>query len=58
MEFSVDKPPTQKQFLVNMEEKMVMKEFRDDIYLILKKEVQYDDGEAWEMVRKELVEKM
>ena len=58
MEFSVDKPPTQKQFLANMEEKIVMKEFADDVYLILKKGVRYDDGEAWEMVRKELVEKI
>ena len=58
MEFSVDKPPTQKQFLANMEEKIVMKEFTDDVYLILKKGVQYDDREAWEMVRKELVEKI
>jgi predicted nucleotidyltransferase component of viral defense system len=58
MEFSVDKPPTQKQFLANMEEKMTMKEFTDDVYLILKKEVQYDNCEAWELVRKELVEKI
>jgi hypothetical protein len=58
MEFSVDQPPTQKQFLSNMEEKIAMKEFTDDIHLILKKGVEYDDREAWEMVRKELVEKI
>ncbi|GHV10463.1 hypothetical protein FACS1894162_4690 [Bacteroidia bacterium] len=58
MEYSVDKPPTQKQFIANMEEKIVMKEFTDDVYLILKKGVRYDDREAWEMVRKELVEKI
>jgi len=58
MEFSVDKPPTQKQFLANMEEKIVMKEFMDDVYLILKKEVRYDDGEAWELVKKGLIEKI
>ena len=58
MEFSVNKPPTQKQFLANMEEKILMKEFTDDVYLILKKGVRYDDGEAWEMVRKELIEKL
>jgi predicted nucleotidyltransferase component of viral defense system len=58
MEFSVDKPPTQKQFLVNMEEKIAMKEFTDDIYLILKKGIQYDDKEAWELVRRELVERI
>jgi predicted nucleotidyltransferase component of viral defense system len=58
MAFSVDNPPTQKQFLANMEEKMAMKEFTDDVYLILKKGVQYDNGEAWEMVKKELVDKL
>jgi predicted nucleotidyltransferase component of viral defense system len=58
MEFSVDKPPTQKQYLANMEEKTGMKEFTDDVHLILKKGVQYDDREAWKLIRKELIEKM
>ena len=58
MEFSVDKPPTQKQFLANMEEKIVMKEFTDDIHLILKKGVQYDNMMAWELIKKELIEKI
>jgi predicted nucleotidyltransferase component of viral defense system len=58
MEFSVDKPPTQKQFLANMEEKILMKEFTDDVYLILKKGVLYDDGEAWEMVKGKLLERL
>jgi predicted nucleotidyltransferase component of viral defense system len=58
MAFSVDKPPTQKQFLANMEEKITMKEFTDDIHLILKKGVQYDEKEAWESVRKKLIEKI
>jgi predicted nucleotidyltransferase component of viral defense system len=58
IEFSVDKPPTQKQFLANMEEKIITKEFIDDIYGILKKGVEYDNAVAWEMIRKELVEKI
>jgi len=58
IEFAVDKPPTQKQFLANMEEKIVMKEFTDDVYLILKKGIKYDDKEAWRLARKELVEKL
>jgi predicted nucleotidyltransferase component of viral defense system len=58
MEFSVDKPPTQKQFLSNMEEKIVMKEFTDDIHLILKKGVQYDEKEAWESVMQKLIRKI
>ncbi|MDR1918557.1 MAG: nucleotidyl transferase AbiEii/AbiGii toxin family protein [Tannerellaceae bacterium] len=58
MEYSVDKPPTQKQFLANMEEKIVMKEFTDDIHLTLKKGVEYDDVEAWEMVRSVLIDRI
>jgi predicted nucleotidyltransferase component of viral defense system len=56
--FSVDKPPTQKQFLANMEEKITSKEFTDDIYSILKKGTKYDNEAAWELVKRELVEKI
>jgi predicted nucleotidyltransferase component of viral defense system len=58
MEYSVDKSPTQKQFLANMEEKIAMKEFTDDVYLILQKGVQYVDKEAWELVKNKLIEKI
>ena len=57
MKNAVDKPPAQKQFLANMEEKMAMKDFTDDVFLILKKGIQYDNEAAWELVRIELVEK-
>jgi predicted nucleotidyltransferase component of viral defense system len=36
MEYSVDKPPSRKQFLVNMEEKLLDKEFKEDIHPILR----------------------
>lgn len=58
MEYSVDKAPTQKQFLANMEEKMNDNEFLDDIYAILKQGIEYDNGKAWEVVKKEFVEKI
>jgi predicted nucleotidyltransferase component of viral defense system len=58
MEYSVDKPPTQKQFLANMEEKMTDKEFLDDIHIILKPSVKYDNEKAWELVKKEIIEKI
>jgi hypothetical protein len=51
-------PPTQKQFLANMSEKLSDKDFREDIYLLLKQGVSYDVDTAWESVRKELVEKI
>ena len=58
MRNSVDKPPTQKQFLANMNEKMMDKEFMEDIRLILKQGVVYDNEEAWVLVKKELVERI
>lgn len=58
MEYSVDKPPTQKQFLANMEEKMTDYEFLDDIYIILKQEIEYENKKAWDIVRTELIEKI
>ena len=41
-----------------MEEKMNDKEFLQDIHSILRPEVVYDNLEAWEVVRKELIEKL
>lgn len=58
MDFSVDNPPTKKQFLANMEEKMKDKEFLQDIHSILRLAVVYDNLKAWEVVRKELIEKL
>jgi len=58
MKNAVDKPPTQKQFLANMIEKMTDKDFLEDIRLVLKHGIEYDDVVAWELVRKELVEKI
>lgn len=58
MEYSVDKPPTQKQFLSNMEEKMIDKEFLDDIFIILKQSVEYDNKRAWDKIKVNLIEKI
>lgn len=58
MEFSVEKPPTQKQFLLNMEEKILDKEFTDDIYAILRNDVEYDSLSAYNLIKKTLIEKI
>jgi predicted nucleotidyltransferase component of viral defense system len=58
MEHAVDKPPTQKQFLANMSEKMTDRDFMEDIRLVLMRGVEYDDEATWEWVRKELAEKI
>ena len=54
----VNTPPSQKQFLANMNEKLSDKDFREDIYLLLKQGVGYDIETAWELVRKELIGKI
>ena len=41
-----------------MEEKMLLKEFTDDIYSILKKGVEYDNQKAYELVKTKLIEKL
>jgi hypothetical protein len=58
MEHAVDKPPTQKQFLANMNEKMTDRDFMEDIRLVLKQGVEYDNEAAWELVKKMLVYKI
>jgi predicted nucleotidyltransferase component of viral defense system len=50
--------PTQKQFLLNMEDKLTDNEFTEDIFAVLKPEIEYNQLEAWELVRKELIEKI
>jgi len=54
----VNTPPTQKQFIANMNEKLSDKDFKEDIYLLLRQGIGYDVKMAWELVRKELVEKI
>ena len=58
MKNAVDKPPTQKQFLANMNEKITDSDFQEDIRLVLKQGIEYDNELAWELVRKELVDKI
>jgi predicted nucleotidyltransferase component of viral defense system len=58
MENAVNKPPTQKQFLLNMNDKMLDRDFLEDIRLVLKQGVEYDNEVAWGLVRSELVEKI
>jgi len=58
MKNAVDKPPTQKQFLANINEKMTDKDFMEDIRLVLKQGIEYNGDMAWEVVRRGLVEKI
>ena len=54
----VNTPPSQKQFIANMNEKLSDKNFREDTYLLLRQGIGYNIENAWEMVRKELVIKI
>jgi len=56
--FVVDKPPTKKQFLVNLEAKQGDSNFAGDIEGLLRPEVEYDQDKAFDWVRGNLVEKL
>jgi predicted nucleotidyltransferase component of viral defense system len=58
MEFSAGQPPTAKMFITNMDEKMKDKEFTNDIHVILRPGIEYDNEGAYELVKKELLEKI
>jgi len=50
------KPPTAKQFMRNMEEKLMDSDFTNDIFTVLKPNVEYDNLTAYELVRRKLIE--
>jgi len=52
------KPPTPKQFIRNMEEKLSDTDFTNDIFSLLKPNIEYNNLEAWKLVRQKLVEKV
>jgi len=58
MAFSVENPPTKKQFLLNMEDKLKEPDFQGDIYGLLRPGVEYDQTKAYELVKKELIDKI
>lgn len=58
MAYSVDKSPTQKQFILNMEEKLRDPDFEGDIYGLLRPGVLFDISKAYELIKTELIEKI
>lgn len=50
------RPPSQKEFTLNMESKIGQLAFDGDIGAILRASVMYDQDEAWEWVRDEIIE--
>lgn len=58
MEFSVDKPPTRKQFMQNIETKMKDAEFLGDTKLLIMPTEKYNHQEAFELVKTELIDRI
>ncbi len=58
MKFVVDNPPTQKQYLQNMELKMKDREFLADTVSLLRVDEKYDSEKAYELIKTNLLEKI
>ncbi len=58
MQFSVNKPPTQKQILRNIEQKLKDPDFIGDISGLIRPNIEYDQNIAYKLVKKELIEKI
>lgn len=56
--FSVGKPPSQKEFLRNIEDKENDPNFTGDMEAILRPEIEYDQAEAFEWVKNTLITKL
>jgi hypothetical protein len=56
--FSDGEPPSQATYLANMEEKMQEEIFLNDTQALLRPSLAFNPQEAWELVRKELIEKL
>jgi hypothetical protein len=58
MNFSVEKPPTQREYILNMEAKMKDAEFLGDTTALLRPDVPYDPQTAYELVKTTLIERI
>ena len=58
MRFVVSQPPTHKQYILNMEEKMQDPDFLGDTQLLIRPEMSFDPIEAYELVREKLIDKL
>ena len=58
MRFAVEKPPTQKQFLMNLEEKENDAAFAGDMEALLRQDITYDASQAFEWVKEALIKKL
>jgi predicted nucleotidyltransferase component of viral defense system len=58
IDFVVGNPPTQKEYLLNMELKLQDEEFLGDTEMLLRPDENYNPQEAWKLVKAELIERL
>jgi predicted nucleotidyltransferase component of viral defense system len=58
MKFSVEKPPNQWEYILNMEAKMLDSEFLGDTTGLLRPDVPYDPQVAYDLVKTKLIERI
>jgi predicted nucleotidyltransferase component of viral defense system len=58
MRFSSSRAKTSKEFLINMDKKMKSDEFNSDTVSILRPDVAYDFNKAYELVKKNIIDKI
>ena len=58
MSFVVDRIPTQKEYLKNIEQKLLDDEFLGDTKLLLRQEEQYDPHKAYELIKTSLLNRL
>ena len=58
MSFSKGQSPSQKQFLLNMDEKIKDPDFGGDLYALLRPDIAYDQQYAYETIKEQLISKL
>lgn len=56
--FSVEQPPTYKQFIVNMEEKMGDPDFFGDTHNLIRPEASFSPEQGYQLVKSELIDRL
>ncbi len=58
MKFSVGKPPSQREFMLNLEEKQTSPDFAGDMEGLLRPETEYDQAKAFDWLMNNLITKL
>lgn len=58
MQYSVEKPPTQREYILNMDSKIQDPEFLGDTNALLRPDLHYEPLVAYELVKQKLIHKI